>query len=91
MPGWFVDTLARIHFQNSVRVVYIDCDLKQRNEGGTSRGNAFSGKGRSPISQDYHIDEVRALLDNNMVCEELHQEIPKIVERYRNLAVFRYN
>ena len=43
------------------------------------------------FSQDYHIDEVRALLDNNMVCEELHQEIPKIVERYRNLAVFRYN
>jgi|tagenome__1003787_1003787.scaffolds.fasta_scaffold20830474_1 O-methyltransferase len=91
VPGWFVDTLARNPLQNSVRVVYIDCDL--------AKGTREVLQGVLPSlvrdgalsSQDYHIDEVRALLDNNMVWEELHQEMPKIVERYRNLAVFRYN
>jgi O-methyltransferase len=90
VPGWFIDTLARNPIQNPIRVVYIDCDL--------AKGTREVLQGVLPslvkdgvlCSQDYHISKVSALLDDETTWEGLDQAMPTVVDRYRNLAVFRY-
>jgi hypothetical protein len=91
VSGWFIDTLAKNPVQNPVRVVYIDCDL--------AKGTREVLQGVLPslvkdgvlCSQDYHISQVHALLDNKTSWEGLQQAMPIVVDRYRNLVVFRYN
>jgi O-methyltransferase len=90
VPGWFADTLAKHPIQNPVRAVYIDCDLAKGTREVLHGVLPSLARDGALCSQDYHIDEVRALLDKNASWEEFHQAKPTIVEQYRNLAVFRY-
>jgi O-methyltransferase len=88
MPGWFADTLAANPVQEPISVVFADCDL--------ATGTCEVLKGIIPslrpngvfCSQDYHIKEVRDLLDSEHTWAELGVPKPIMIDLYRNLAVF---
>lgn len=90
VPGWFADTLAENIFQHPVRVAYLDCDL--------AKGTFEVLQGLLPsyvdegviCSQDYHILEVQALLDNDDTWQKLGVSSTTITDRYRNLVTFRF-
>jgi len=88
VPGWFADTLAKQPVQHPISVVYLDCDLAK----GTYevlQGILPSLRQNGTVcSQDYHIHEVKVLLDSDDTWSEFALPKPKIIDRYRNLAVF---
>jgi hypothetical protein len=91
VPGWFRDTLARVPITYPTRVVYIDCDLR------TGTREVLQGvlpalvPDGAVCSQDYHIREVSALLDDPMTWEGLQHAMLTRVETYRHLAIFRHS
>ena len=88
-PGWFVDTLAAKPVDQPISVVFVDCD--------TAKGSYEVLQGIIPslkkdgivCSQDYHIGEVRDLLDSRHTWARLGVPPPVQTERYRNVAVFK--
>jgi O-methyltransferase len=88
VPGWFTDTLAAKPVLDPISVVFVDCDL--------AKGTYEVLQGILPslrrngilCSQDYHIKEVRDLLDSEHTWAELGVPKPVVTEQYRNLAVF---
>ncbi len=94
VPGWFSQTLKIKPVSDPVRVVYIDCDL--------AKGTLEALYGVVPkltedgiiFSQDYHIAEVKNLLNNDSTWKMVHagnKLVMDIQYRYRQLAAFRYN
>jgi len=89
VPGWFADTLAGNTFQHSTRVAYLDCDL--------AKGTYEVLQGILPThvdegvicSQDYHIGEVKSLLDDKETWRKFGVLSCPITDRYRNLVSFR--
>lgn len=89
IPGWFSDTLASEPVQHPVRGAYMDCDL--------AKGTKEILQGVLPslvedgvlCSQDFHIREVRTLLEGEDLWAELNVSQIALIDRYRNLAVFR--
>jgi len=90
VPGWFADTLAENTFKHPVRVAYLDCDL--------AKGTYEVLQGLLPsyvddgiiCSQDYHIGEVKELLDSKDTWRKLRVSSTEITDRYRNLVTFRF-
>jgi O-methyltransferase len=85
-PGWFKDTLAKHPVSQPVRMVYIDCDVPI----GTKE--ALTGVLPSLVSdgvvytQDYHLDDVKEVLNDVETWNELRVPRPTIRHVIRNLA-----
>jgi hypothetical protein len=89
--GWFADTLAAQPVTAPVRVVYVDCDLAKGTREvlqGTLPGLVPDG---CVLSQDFHIEPVRALLLNPATWTAFHQPLPTIVGLCGNLASIRFS
>ncbi len=88
-PGWFAETLAAEPLQVPVQVVYLDCDLAKGTEE-VLRGVAATLTTDAAIcTQDYHIEEVRVLLDDPGTWNDLGRTLPQVTDEYRNLAILR--
>jgi len=85
-PGWFRDTLWTRPIPFAVRMVYIDCDVPQ----GTTE--VLSGILPALVedgviyTQDYHLEEVRKIIDDPKTWTDLGVEAPNTKPLIRNVA-----
>jgi O-methyltransferase len=90
VPGWFSETLAGNTFQHPTQVLYLDCDLAKGTQEVLQGVLPFFVDGGAITSQDYPIKAIKALLDNKDTWRSLGVPTPVLVDRFRQLAIFRF-
>jgi O-methyltransferase len=85
-PGWFRETLWNRLVPFPVRVVYIDCDVPQATLEVLSGILPALVEDAAIYTQDYHLEDVKRLIDNPKTWADFGVEVPAITPLIRNIA-----
>lgn len=85
-PGWFADTLAKHPVTVPVRMVYIDCDVPIGTKEALAGVLPALVKDGVVYTQDYHLDDVKQVLNDPKTWSEFGVAMPTIQHIIRNLA-----